>query len=100
MEKYAVVFGTVPNKYGDLGVVPVPCSEDGTPDPGSPYIKSNFHLYPTREEAEQALTAFKERCRWARRESELLSRNAPLGNDGAKYQSRPFDKDAQRFWRD
>ena len=101
MEKYIFVGGDVPNKYGDVGVIPIPCLEDGTPaDPTSPYVRFNFHLYPTREEAEQALVASGAALAQRQKETKDLAYLAPLSNDGAKNYSRPYDKDAARFWRD
>jgi len=100
MEKYAIVHGTVPNKYGDLGVVPVQCDGDGTPDSQSPYVKFNFRLYDTQEEAEGALSASEAVFAQMKKESDALKAMAPLGNDGAKNYTCPLDRDAQRFWRD
>lgn len=100
MEKYAVVHGTVPNQFGDVGVVPVQCSDDGTPDPESPYVRFKFHLYPTREEASASLTDSEAAWTQRQKESKALQSLAPLGNNGASNYARPFDKDAQRFWRD
>ena len=100
MGKFAFVGGDTPNKFGDLGVVAVPCLADGSLDPASPYVRLKFRLYPTREEAEAALAASEAASAQRKRESDSLAYLAPLSNDGAKNYSRPFDGDAQRFWRD
>ena len=77
------------------------CSADGTPDPESPYVKFKFRLYETREEAEGALEAFRATTAERQKETEAMKSLTPLSRgDGEKYQTRPFDWDAQRFWRD
>ncbi len=62
-----------------------------------PYVKFNFRLYPTREEAEKALALSMASSEAMRRESELL-----LGH-GAKLDSsvvQETTKSDRRFWAD